>query len=178
MITAGWIEKQRHIFGSHSIIKIINIFPQRPLPLLTFYLNYLMTDMAPTYFRLLNIFILACASLIVASLIEFVLSLTYPHTFDIRIISALTACIFLVHPLQSYLTLYIWQRSALMACFFYFSSLYVYFSTRSGKIKNQFTGYILCFFMFILAFLSKENANYSPNCPSVGWYCLFQRTPE
>ena len=77
--------------------------------------------------------------------------------FEKDITSVALGLLFLVHPLQSYVTLYIWQRMALMACFFYYASLAAFLAVRIGKIRNQAAGYGLCLGLFVCALLSKEN---------------------
>jgi hypothetical protein len=140
----------------------IDMFPQRPLPVLSFYANYRIMGMEPAYFRAVNLAILAGTSVIVVLLIYMLL--TIPGSWDRGsrhdkfIISALAGLLFLAHPLQTYVTLYIWQRIAIMACFFYYSALATYLAVRLGDIENKAAGYTLCLGLFVCALLSKENS--------------------
>jgi protein O-mannosyl-transferase len=157
----GWIEKRRHVFDSHSLAQVINIFPQRPLPMLSFYANFLFFDMKPLYFRLVDIFLLAICSVIVMALVRNCLRITDPGDEKSNQASAIAFCcalMFALHPLQQQVTLYIWQRSALMVVLFYYAALLVYIRLRSGGIKSKTAGYAACLGLFALALFSKENA--------------------
>jgi Flp pilus assembly protein TadD len=66
--------------------------------------------------------------------------------------------VFLVHPVQTYIVDYIWQRTALLSCFFYISALTVYLAIRLHRIRYTAPGYALCLVLFCLALASKENA--------------------
>ena len=140
----------------------LKTFPQRPLPIISFYVNYLIGGMKPAYFRVVNFLLLAITAFVVVLLINLVLDLPSPWTnvpaIDKKLLSILLGMVFLVHPLQTYVTLYIWQRMALMSCLFYFLSFAVYMATRSGRIRNAILGYGACFLFFVCAMLSKENS--------------------
>jgi tetratricopeptide (TPR) repeat protein len=140
----------------------LKTFPQRPLPIISFYANYLIGGMKPAYFRVVNFVLLALTAFVLVLLVSLILDLPGPWTnareFDKKSLSILLGLVFLVHPLQTYTTLYIWQRMALMSCLFYFLSFTVYLATRSGRIKNAILGYGACFLFFVCAMLSKENS--------------------
>ncbi|MGO9571054.1 MAG: tetratricopeptide repeat protein [Desulfomonilaceae bacterium] len=151
----------RSSFFDRGIVSALKLFPQRPAPILSFYANYLIGGMQPAYFRAVNLAMLAGTAVMVVLLINLVL--TIPRLWDQgslyeqKIISILVGLLYLIHPLQTFVTLYIWQRMALMACFFYYSSLAVYLAVRLGKIENKAAGYSLCIALFVCAMLSKEN---------------------
>ena len=73
------------------------------------------------------------------------------------------AGLFALHPIQSQAVIYISQRAALMACFFYLLSVIFYIQARqlhrkgSNRIKS-FLFFVLCILFAIMAFLSKKNA--------------------
>ncbi|MCZ6501386.1 MAG: tetratricopeptide repeat protein [Gammaproteobacteria bacterium] len=158
--SAVLIADNRDLFGSGMIENVLAIFPQRPLPMFTFYLNFIVGDMAPVYFRIFNIVLLAATALTVVVLINLILDL--PGVCDRatqsekRMLSLALGLFFLVHPLHTYLTLYIVQRMALMACLFYYLSLVSYIAVRAGKIGNF--GYVLCLIFYVCAQFSKENS--------------------
>jgi tetratricopeptide (TPR) repeat protein len=145
--------------GAWSAIKV---FPQRPLPVLSFYLNYMIGGMEPGYFRAVNLAILAGSALVATLLIHIVLTIPglwdQGSRYEKNIVSILAGLLFLVHPVQTYVTLYVWQRIAIMECFFYYSALTSYLAVRLGKIENKAAGYALCLGLFVCALLSKENA--------------------
>ncbi len=159
--SAGWIEKRRYIFDSHSIAAVINIYPQRPLPMLSFYANFLLFDMRPLYFRLVDIFLLSICAVIVLALVRVSCRVVDQNKENSREVSAIAFCcglMFALHPLQQQVTLYIWQRSALMVTLFYYAALLVYLHLRSGGIRREAWGYLACFGLFACALFSKENA--------------------
>ncbi len=159
--SAAKLEGRSRFFdqGAWSAIKV---FPQRPLPILSFYANYMISGMAPAYFRTVNLAILSGTAVMVVLLVNMVLTIPglwdRGSRYDKSIISVLVGLLFLVHPLQTYVTLYIWQRIAIMACFFYYSSLAAYLAVRLGSIENKAAGYTLCLGLAVCALLSKENA--------------------
>jgi hypothetical protein len=160
------IFKRQGTFAEGLIPKIMGIFPQRPVPILSFYLNYLIGGMSPVYFRLVNQVLLAAAAVLVVLVIEMVLDLPGPWrrgtVGDRRIVSTALGLLFLVHPFQIFLTLYVWQRMALMACLFAWASLALYLAVRTDRIGNKGFGYFGVVIFFVLACLSKENAAVVP----------------
>ncbi|MEW6111764.1 MAG: tetratricopeptide repeat protein [Thermodesulfobacteriota bacterium] len=145
-----------------GISQALSIFPQRPLTVLTFHGNYLLAGMTPAPFRVLNFAGLAALSCVIVWLVNLVLS-TPPYQGKLTskqtdVLGILIATIFLVHPLQIYVTLYIWQRAALLATLLYCSSLAVYLCTRLGRIENSAVGHLLGALLFVGAMLSKENS--------------------
>jgi tetratricopeptide (TPR) repeat protein len=159
--SAGWIEKQRHVFDSHSLAGVINLFPQRPLPMLSFYANFLFFDMKPVYFRLVNIFLLSICSVIVMALVWNCLRITDPGAEKSNQASAIAFCLalmFALHPLQQQVTLYIWQRSTLMATLFCYGALLIYIQVRSEAIRSKAVGYAACLGLFAVSLFSKEIA--------------------
>jgi len=74
------------------------------------------------------------------------------------IIALAVGLLFLVHPVQTYVVTYVWQRAALLAVFFSLSSFAAYLAARTGRIKSSVFGYGLAIVLFCLALGSKENA--------------------
>ncbi len=63
------IKANEYLFN-FGILEAIKIFRQRPVPMITFYLNYLANGMNPYYFRVANSLLMACtAGAIVLALI-------------------------------------------------------------------------------------------------------------
>jgi protein O-mannosyl-transferase len=164
--SVGQIVENLHVFQREGISAVLNLFPQRPIPMMTFYLNYLAGGLNPSHFRLVNLFLLACTSLIVVWLLHLILDIPGPWNrggpVEKRCISIFLGLIFLAHPLQIYLTLYIWQRMALMACLFFYASLGCYLAVRTGRFRNRTAGYAFCLLLFVCALLSKENSGTLP----------------
>ncbi len=117
-----------------GISETVNIFRQRPIPMVTFYLNYLAAGMTPRPYRICNAAILAVASVVLVALIVILLETSWPDTnvapSQVRWVAAFLGLVFLVHPVQTYVVVYIWQRMALLACLFSVASLWAYVATR------------------------------------------------
>lgn len=160
--SAAWLERQRHTFAFGSLLDVIRIFPQRPVVMTTFYANFVVGDMNPVYFRLFNIFVLSCTSVLVVFLVQLLVRVSHTgqdeDSSQPRFLGILFGLLFLVHPFQTTVTLYIWQRSALLACFFYYASLFSYLTARTVRNRNPFPAYVACIALFVCALLSKENS--------------------
>ena len=155
------ILSNQSVFSNQGILEVMSLFPQRPVPMITFYFNYLVGGMSTEYFRIVNIALLVAASALVMLLIRLILEIVHPRresSTETMLIAFFLGLLFLVHPLQLFVTAYIWQRSALMACVFSYASLAMYLAVRSGKYRKAGVGYGLCLVLFILGLLSKENA--------------------
>jgi protein O-mannosyl-transferase len=159
--SVGFIKEYEYVFASGDLAAVIGIVPARPLFMLTLSLNYALTGMEPYGFRLCNAFVLAGAStvLVLLSVLVWELpGLSLPGTtVTKRVIALFTGLLFLVHPLQGLTVLYIWQREAIMACFFFFSALAVYLAGRSGRWIRPIPAYIATALFFFAGILSKEN---------------------
>jgi len=159
--SAAILQANERLF-CRGLAAVVGIFPQRPLSMATFYLNYLVTGMSPFYFRLANAGLIALTALSAIILIVLILDLTPPHyeaaLRDKRIVAFLLGLVFLVHPAQTYMVVYIWQRMALLSCLFYLSALAAYLAARTGRIANLFLGYSLFSILSLCAMASKENA--------------------
>lgn len=160
-----------------GVLEVINIFPQRPVLMVSFYVDYLVSGVSATHFRVVNMILLAGTALMVSLLIELLLDVSaWSERATIREKKLLSFCmglLFLVHPAQTYLTLYVWQRSALMACFFSYSSLAAYIAVRSGRLPSV-KGYLLCSVLFLLAGFSKEHSVALPAVFLVAEIAFFQ----
>jgi len=159
--SAASLQGNEYLF-CRGLAAVVGIFPQRPLSMATFYLNYLVTGMSPFYFRLCNAGLMALAALSAMILIFLILD-AVPSSFeagsrDKSIVAFLLGLVFLVHPVQTYMVVYIWQRMALLSCLFYLSALAAYLATRTGRIGNRFLGYSLFSILSVCAIASKENA--------------------
>lgn len=158
----GLIAGNEAIFAKKSLSAVIDIFPQRPLPMATFYLNYLAGGMDPVSFRVVNVILMAFLSALVALLIRLILDmprLRYAATQrEKTVVAALLGFLFLVHPLQVFATMYIWQRTNLLAALFSCAFIATYLSVRMSRFSGKALGYSLCLLLFICGLLSKENA--------------------
>ncbi len=175
----AWIGDKAHIFVSHNIMDVISIVPVRPVFMLSLYGNYLLAGMDPTIFRLINAGISAAAGLALVILLRTILGLpqsAVPGTeFQRNAVSLFLGLLFVIHPLQAYVVLYIWQREAILACFFYFTSLGAYITAASGRGK-PLPYYILSGLLFFVGLLNKENLITLPIIMFLAEITLFNKT--
>jgi protein O-mannosyl-transferase len=180
--TGGLIEGNRALFKTHDVLRVVSIFPQRPLPMVSFAINYMVSGMSAWHFRVWNVVILGFTALMVAVLTYLLLSFKRERSnvsdLELRVVCVFIGFVFLVHPLLTQLVLYIWQRTALMACFFYCCSLASHVTTRTGRIPRQGWGYFLTGVFFLCALLSKENAVTLPLVLIVADAVLFRDGPR
>jgi protein O-mannosyl-transferase len=145
-----------------SVSDFVRICPQRPVAMFSFYVSYLLHGLNPAYLRIDNAVLLALTALVLVAFLFAVLEIPAAYasatTSEKKWVAAAAGLIFLIHPLQTYLVLYVWQRQALLACLFYFSALAVYVHTRKGAFSHATLGYIVVFGLFLSGVLSKENA--------------------
>jgi protein O-mannosyl-transferase len=116
-----------------------NPFHLRQFTFFTFYLNHLAGGLNPAGFHAVNVAIHIANAVLLFFLLK---------RFFEPWIAAAAASIFLAHPIQTEAVLYIYQRSALLACFFSLLALIALAEKRTGWA-------VLAFFF---AFESKESA--------------------
>jgi len=159
--TGGLLLLKADLFQRNNVWDVISITPIRALLMVTFYFNYVTTGMDPQYFRLVNVLLAAGSGIALSLLIFLVLEIGAPEnrcSSSQRLeVSLFLGFVFVVHPLQTLATLYIWQRSATLACLFYFSGVAVYLAARSGRYRSPTVAYGLTGVLFLAGMLCKEN---------------------
>ncbi len=149
------------LFARGGLLEVMRIIPVRPLFMTTLYLNYVLTGMDPEYFRLFNILLVAATGVVLVELIRMVLDYCpLPQSVtgrDKLVVSIFLGLLFVVHPLQRLVIMYIWQREAIMACFFYLAALTAYVAGRSGRLRSPGVCYAATGLLFLAGMLSKEN---------------------
>jgi tetratricopeptide (TPR) repeat protein len=170
------LEKNQEAFQSGGLRNVIKIFPQRPLAMASFYANYQFAGLIPYYFRVVNIFILGLAGLAVTLLVRLLLETpalnTDSDSHQKDVLSILLGLIYVVHPVQSVLVIYIWQRTALLCSLFFLGALGSYVASRLHRIPTA-VGYPVCLLFFLLAMVSKENAVVLPAIILLTEFALF-----
>lgn len=156
----AFIQKSSHIYESRDLFEVIGIVPARPAFMMSLYANYLLTGFSPLWFRLFNAVVLAAAGMLVSLVSETVMGIpgVGPETdaTERRAVGAFLGLVFVVHPLQSLVVLYIWQREAIMACMFYLAALAAYLAARLQLCRS--TEWYACTGVFFLCgMLTKEN---------------------
>ena len=160
-------------------IKIIRLVPVRPLFMLSIYYNYLLSGVEPYYFRVVNTIFVAAGgvALVLLCMIIFEIpGLKLPGTkLDKQSVNIFLGLIFVIHPLQTFVVLYEWQREASMAYLFYFSTLALYLAARSGRLRHATPAYILTSILFLLGLLAKENLATIPVVMGLAELSLFRQ---
>ncbi len=126
---------------------------------LTFALNYALGKLNPFGYHLFNISLHAISSFLVYQLV-LVTSRT-PSLQDSaevknsRKIALFASLLFLVHPIQTQAVNYVWQRTVLLAAFFYLASVLLYACARLYQDRLAYAGaWVSC----LLGLFSKEIA--------------------
>ena len=179
--SVGLILENAHLFARNDPVSVMGIVPARPLFMLSLELNYLLAGMDPYWFRVGNAAILALAGLALTllALIVFEMpALGVPGTTrNKRCVAFMLGLLFVVHPVQGFVVLYIWQREAIMACFFYLAALAAYLAVRTGRFRHDILGYIFTGTFFFAALMSKENAITFPLTLALAELTLLRRGP-
>jgi tetratricopeptide (TPR) repeat protein len=137
----------------------------RPLPRLTFALNYYISKFSTLSYHITNILIHFITAFFVYLVFRKTLILlkakgkTSFSAITCEDVALLGAVLWAIHPLQTQSVVYIVQRMASMAAMFYIMSMYFYIHGRLANRKfKKITFFLASFFCGLLAFFSKENA--------------------
>ncbi len=147
------------MFARNDPMEAISIGPHRPVTMLSFQLSYMINEMHPYGFRVFNAAVLAATGAALVVLVYLLLSIeSLSGTREPaahKWISLFAGLCYVVHPVQGLVVLYIWQRSAIMACFFFFAGLAVYLAGRMGRLGSLKANAVTCALM-LAGLLSKE----------------------
>lgn len=174
----GFIAEKEHLFAQEGLRGVLRIVPSRPLFMATLYANYLVTGMNPLFFRLSNAVLLAASGVVLVFLLMLIWDIAgFPEETQKQrfYVSLFLGLLFVVHPLQTFVVLYVWQREAIMACLFFFSGLALYLLLRSGRISHVGIGYVWCGLVFGAALLTKENTITLPVAMVLAELTLFRQ---
>ncbi|MBI1869746.1 MAG: tetratricopeptide repeat protein [Chlamydiae bacterium] len=123
----------------------------RPFQLLTYLINYKLSELHPFGFHLFNT--------LLHSFVSFLVYLYLFLLFRRFEIAFLTSLIYSIHPIHTEAIAYISGRADSLASFFILLSLYFYILSTHAKTFRQSIGfYSLSFLCFPLALMSKEMA--------------------
>jgi protein O-mannosyl-transferase len=175
----AWIQKKTDLFQKHDFAGVLQIVPARPLFITSIYANFLMTGMDPASFRWTNAALLAAAStalLLLCTTLFTAPGVSLSGSAAARLaVSLFLALVFAVHPLQSFVVLYIWQREAVMACLFFLGALTAYVAGRSNRLGPGVPSHALTAALFLAGMLSKENVITLPAMLLVAEIVLFRQ---
>ena len=171
------IEKISLLFNKQALF-------QRPLVLLSFNINYIISEFEVASYHLFNIMLHALASLLVFQFSHRALNFL-DDFLSRKVFSSLpffASMIFALHPLNTQSVTYISSRSSIMATVFYLSALILFFDGfRKWKLTGDkswayFISSALCFF---LGGLSKEIIVTLPAMLFFfHFYFIFRKTPK
>ena len=137
----------------------------RPVPCLTFAINWYFGQNNVTGYHITNIFIhLLTAFILFHTILCLLRSPNLKTKYDNAfIIALLSAVLWAVNPVQTQAVTYIVQRMASMAAMFYILGIYLYIRGRTTDQKiYQIIFFIGCCLSFLLALGSKQNAATMP----------------
>jgi tetratricopeptide (TPR) repeat protein len=150
----------------------------RPVSYLSFALNWYLGQDSPVGYRLVNIAIHYGNAFLLFLVIRALMSLPKMQgRFSGRegLVALLGAMLWAMNPVQSQATVYIVQRMASLACFFYLLGMLSYIRARQANSRGSGIGYL---FLLALSFAagvgSKENAILLPAALVLLEFCFFQ----
>lgn len=149
-------------FAFEGLRGTLKIYPERPVSMASFHVNYLLWGLDPYYFRAVNAAVLAVTAFMV-SLVTLFLFRTpalseKSGASGVELGAMFAGLVFLVHPVQAFVVLFIWQRPVIMAALFYVAALAAYLATREGRSGQPRYGYLAVYALFALSVFSKEFA--------------------
>ena len=171
------IDKISQLFNKEALF-------QRPLVLLSFNINYIISEFEVASYHLFNIILHALASLLVFRFAEKALNLLNDFSPQKAFFSLpfFGAMVFALHPLSTQSVTYISSRSSIMATIFYLSALILFFDgfkkwKQTGlKCWGYFISSSVCFF---LGGLSKEIIITLPAMLFIfHYYFIYRKSPK
>jgi tetratricopeptide (TPR) repeat protein len=135
----------------------------RPLPCLTFALNWYWGQDDPSGYRVVNIVIHVLTAILIFSTVKVLFETPRLANrfaeFDIQCIAFLSTALWALHPIQIQAVTYIVQRMTSMATLFYIAGLLIYIKARLNlSPKRPLFLYLGCFTSFVMSMACKENA--------------------
>lgn len=127
----------------------------------TFAINYHITGMDLTWFRVTNLALHILTSILSAYLVFITLNLTTINekvSKKTAVISCTAGILFLLHPIQTGAVSYIVQRMTILAALFSLLGLILYVKGSLHRGRKAIVFYTVSVLSFVLAIFSKENA--------------------
>jgi tetratricopeptide (TPR) repeat protein len=159
---------------------ILSEFPLRIVSFMTFSANYDAQDLEPSNFRIWNIAIHLINIILVYLLLLAIFKTPfikdkYSHK-SMKLFAVFITLIFALHPLQTQVVIYIYQRLASLVAMFYMTSLLSYIHFRlSEKKLHKIILLFLTIISTLLGMLSKENSFTIPLMTFVTEALLFHK---
>jgi len=134
----------------------------RPIPCLTFALNWFIGGDDPFGFHVVNIGLHILTGFLLFLFIRALYTTPTMHQASSEekwLVSILASVLWAVNPIHTQAVTYVVQRMAVMAGFFYLLGLFAFLKARlMQNSRSRMTGFGICFICYILALGSKENA--------------------
>ncbi len=141
-----------------NLKNIWRYWPGRLVPFLTFAINYKLGKFDLFGYHLFNISIHLLTGILVYSLVCYIFSISElsikTNQKEKNLFAFLATLLFLTHPIQTETVNYIFQRTTILATFFYLASILFYLEFRR---KNRYTFLLLSLTSCVIAMLTKEN---------------------
>jgi tetratricopeptide (TPR) repeat protein len=145
---------------------------QRPLLMLSFWLNLYQSGLDPFPYHLVNVLLHFVNGCLVFAVMRQILDLIQVQAKDRDLLAAFSSLLFLVHPVNTESVAYVASRSECLALTFFLSSFFLFLRSRKNGIRwAAATGVIL---LFACSFLSKEHAAVLPVLLVWTDYCFRQ----
>lgn len=134
----------------------------RPIPNLSFALNWYLGQTNPFGYHLVNLFIHFISAFFLFRCVFLLLITPAQDKFaekDAYAIALLSVVLWSIHPIQTQAVTYIVQRMASMAGMFFVIAIYHFISARQSSVRvSIIKHFFFCAFFFLLAVGCKENA--------------------
>jgi Tfp pilus assembly protein PilF len=185
------VERSLKIRDISNFFDFRELFSARPLVNLSFAINYAISGLDVRTYHITNLAIHLANAMLVYFMAAMVFAMGLPeekstdeNKFSVKCLAPFfSAALFALHPIQTQPVIYISQRAALMACFFYLLSVLFFMMGRSRQITSRgkwqhwffFAG---CIIFAIMAFLSKKNAASLPVAILMVEFIFFDNTLE
>ena len=159
-----------HEISANKIFNLLKKSGNRPVPMLSFALNYYIGGYSPFGYHVVNITIHAITGILFFFFIQATAGLYVKNneereplfSLPITIISIFTALLWVVHPVNTQSVTYIVQRMNSLSTMFCMLSFVLYIGGRSSAGRKKNLALIAAVFSWMLALGSKENAAILP----------------
>ncbi|MCI5193266.1 MAG: hypothetical protein D3915_09055 [Candidatus Electrothrix sp. AU1_5] len=133
----------------------------RPLPMLTFALNWYFGQDKVYGYHIVNILIHILTAYALFSVIRLLFYCCYAEQYNrsfINTTAVLAALLWALAPIQTQAVTYIVQRMASMAAMFTIFAVYAYLRARIEKTQKKYCWFLLCLMFYFAALGSKSNS--------------------
>lgn len=154
----------------------------RPLPNLTFAINWYIGEDNPLGYHIVNLFIHILTSIVLFKTIQLLYrtpALRHCSHRQAQFTALLASTLWALNPIQTQAITYIVQRMASLAGLFFLCSIYYYLHARLTKNNRQrILHFFLCIFFYICALFSKENTAILPFSLLLAEFIFFAKTDD